>query len=459
MESKVNTIGLSRHGSVCGPAAKMPARVPAAGILRGWGFLNSFIRFRLIEGLALILFLAPASLGYSPLTHEAIIDSTWDDSIQPLLTTRFHAASVDDLREARAYAYGGSLIQDLGYCPLSSQLFSDLVHYVRSGDFIVALLEESQDVKEYAFALGALSHYAADSNGHSIAVNQAVPVAYPKLLAKYGNEITYADDATSHMRVEFAFDVLQVARGRYAPQRYHDAIGFKVAKSVLERAFKKTYGIEMKEIFASVDLAIATYRRFVSAVIPLATKVAWEIKKHEIKKLMPGITADRFVFSVSRARYEREWGEPYERGGLVAKTLALFFRILPKVGPLKAFAFKPLTRETERMFNLSFDTTLGQYRALLAEVRAGELLLPNRDFDTGRPTQMGEYQLADQAYAKLLNKLASHKPVQASAELCENIRRFYAEPSAPMAKRGSAWLLTCRVCLETHLEAVRGPRR
>lgn len=437
MKSKVNTIGLSRPGSVCGLEAKMPARVPA-GILRGRMFRNSFALFRLIGSLALILLLAQVSLGYSPLTHEAIIDSTWDDSIKPLLLTRFHSASADDLREARAYAYGGSLIQDMGYYPFSSKLFSDLVHYVRSGDFIVALLQESRDIKEYAFALGALSHYAADNNGHSIAVNQAVPVAYPKLRAKYGNEITYADDATSHIRVEFAFDVLQIARGHYAPQKYHDSIGFKVAKSMLERAFKNTYGIEMKEIFGSVDLAIGTYRRSMSMIIPLATKVAWEMKKDEIKNHVPGITSDRFVFSFSRASYEKEWGEQYEGGGVAAKTLAIFFRILPKVGPLKAFAFKPLTLETERMFILSFNTTLDQYRTLLDDVRAGQLDLPNRDFDTGRPTHMGEYQLADQAYAKLLNKLGGNKSVNASPDLCENIRMFYAEPSAPIAKRGGA---------------------
>jgi zinc dependent phospholipase C len=350
MKSKVNTKGLSRRSSVCGLEAKISARIPAARILRGRMFLISFTRFRLIGSLALILFLAQVSLGYSPLTHEAIIDSTWDDSIKPLLLTRFPTTSDDDLREARAYAYGGCLIQDMGYYPFSSKLFSDLVHYVRSGDFIVALLEVSQDIKEYAFALGALSHYAADNNGHSIAVNQAVPVAYPKLRAKHGDEITYGDDATSHIRVEFAFDVLQVARGHYAPQRYHDSIGFKVAKSMLERAFKNTYGIEMKEIFGSVALAIGTYRRSMSAIIPLATKVAWEIKRGEIKKVVPGITSDRFVFNVSHKSYEKEWGEQYEGGGIVAKTLAIFFRILPKVGPLKPFAYKPLTPETDRMF-------------------------------------------------------------------------------------------------------------
>lgn len=333
----------------------------------------------------------------------------------------------------------------MGYYPFSSKLFSDLVHYVRSGDFIVALLQESQNIKEYAFALGALSHYAADNNGHSIAVNQAVPVAYPKLRSKYGNEITYADDATSHIRVEFAFDVLQVARGHYAPQRYHNPIGFKVAKPMLERAFKNTYGIEMKEIYGSVDLAVGTYRRSMSVVIPLATKVAWEIKKDEIKKLAPGITSDQFVFNFSRKSYEKEWGEQYEGGGLVARTLAVFFRILPKVGPLKAFAFKPLTPETERMFILSFNTTLDQYRALLDDVRAGQLDLPNRNFDTGHQTHIGEYQFADQAYAKLLNKLADNKSVNVSPELCENISMFYAESSAPIVNGGGARLCARQV--------------
>jgi hypothetical protein len=131
---------------------------------------------------------------------------------KPLLLKRFPASTADELTQAHAYAYGGSIIQDLGYYPFGSKFYSDLTHYVRSGDFILNLIRESQDLDEYAFALGALSHYAADDNGHRMAVNVSVPLLYPKLRLKFGNSITYADDPFSHTKTEFGFDVFQAAK-------------------------------------------------------------------------------------------------------------------------------------------------------------------------------------------------------------------------------------------------------
>ena len=80
----------------------------------------------------------------------------------------------------------GCIIQDMGYYPFGSKFFSDLVHYVRTGDFIVNLIREAQTLNEFAFALGALAHYAADTQGHSVAVNRSVALEYPKLARKYG---------------------------------------------------------------------------------------------------------------------------------------------------------------------------------------------------------------------------------------------------------------------------------
>src|SRR5579871_1744172 len=146
----------------------------------------------------LFLFPIPAAYSYSVLTHEAIIDSAWDSAIKPLLLQRFPAATADELTEAHAYAYGGSIIQDLGYYPFGSKFFSDLTHYVRSADFILNMIRESQDLNEYAFALGSLSHYAADNDGHRMATNLSVPLLYPNLRLKFGATVTYADDPFSH---------------------------------------------------------------------------------------------------------------------------------------------------------------------------------------------------------------------------------------------------------------------
>src|SRR6266852_1988156 len=294
---------------------------------------------RTIAILTFLLFCSPLGNSYSVLTHEEIVDLLWKQKIQPLLLKRFPDATEEDLRKAHAYAYGGCILQDMGYYPFGNKFFSDLVHYVRTGDFILALIRNSQDLNEYAFSLGALAHYAADNNGHRIAINRAVPLLYPKLRVKFGDEVTYADDKASHLKTEFAFDVLQVARGRYAPNSYHSFIGFEVAVPVLERAFQDTYSLELKEVFTDLDRAVGSYRRTVSSIIPEMTKVAWQAKKDEIRKDVPSVTRRKFLYNLSRASYEKEWGTGYQKPGVRARLLAFFFRIVPKVGPFKALAF------------------------------------------------------------------------------------------------------------------------
>jgi hypothetical protein len=390
---------------------------------------------RSVLALALIFSLIQPALAYSVLTHEAIIDSVWADALKPLLLKRFPKATEEQLREAYAYAYGGAIVQDMGYYPFGSKLFTDLTHYVRSGEFIEALLKESRDLNEFAFALGALAHYTADSEGHSIAVNHAVPLLYPKLRAKYGDEVTYDEHATSHIRTEFAFDVTQVARGRYTSTEYRNFIGFKVAKPVLERAFKATYALEPKDVFADFDLAIGSYRRAASVIIPKMTKVAWETKKDDIEKLTPGVTQEKFLYRYTRADYKKEWGEQHDKPDFEDKLLAFFVSILPRIGPLKALSFKPITPETERLFLASFAVTLDQYRALLRQAKTGRVELANKNFDTGRPTHAGEYGLADEAYAELVTKLADRNFNSLSPELRQNILAFYSDLNAPIATK------------------------
>ena len=384
----------------------------------------------------LLLFPVPAAYSYSVLTHEAIIDSTWDSAIRPLLLKRFPDATADELTHAHAFAYGGCIIQDLGYYPFGSKLFSDLTHYVRVGDFILNLIRDSQDLDEYAFALGALSHYAADNNGHPLAVNRAVPLFYPKLGRKFGTLVTYADDPFSHSKTEFAFDVFQAAKGRYASAAYKDFIGFEVAKPLIERAFENTYGIRLGEVFMSVDLAIGSYRRAVGTILPAMTRVAWQIKKQEIRKDAPSVTRKTFLYNVSRSSYEKNWGNTYKRPGIRSKLLAFLFRILPKVGPLRPLDFKRLTPEIEKMYMASFNSTIERYRELLSEQKAGSLKLPNYNLDVGSFTAAGKYTLMDAAYSQLLHKLQGHY-TEIPQELRSDILAFYRDPVAPNSTKAN----------------------
>jgi hypothetical protein len=385
----------------------------------------------------LLLFPVPAVYSYSVLTHEAIIDSTWDSAIKPLLLKRFPAATVDELTAAHAFAYGGCIIQDLGYYPFGSKFFSDLTHYVRSGDFVLNLIRESQDLDEYAFALGALSHYAADNNGHSLAVNRAVPLFYPEMGRKFGKLVTYADDPHSHGQTEFAFDVFQAAKGRYASAAYKQFIGFQVAKPLLDRAFQDTYGMTLGKVFLDVELAIGSYRRAVGTILPAMTRVAWQIKKQEIRKDAPSATRKTFLFNLSRSSYEKQWGATYKKPGVRSKMLATVFRVMPKVGPWRPLSFKRLTPEIEQMYMASFNATIARYRELLLEQTAGRLKLPNNNLDVGNVTAAGKYTLMDAAYSELLHKLQGHY-TEISPELRSDILAFYSGPGLANSTKTNA---------------------
>jgi hypothetical protein len=368
--------------------------------------------------------------GYSVLTHEEVVDLLWADTIKPLLLQKFPNATEDDLHKAHAYAYGGCLVQDMGYYPFGNKMFSDLVHYVRSGDFVENLLTEATDINEYSFALGALAHYAADIAGHP-AVNAAVAAEFPELRAKYGPVVTYAEDNKAHIRTEFGFDVVQVAKQRYTSDAYHDFIGFEVSRPVLERAFIKTYGIKLEDIFKNLDFSIGTFRWSVSRAFPEMTRVALLTKQDEMVKENPSFARKKFLYNLKRSEYEKQWGKDYQKPGIGARVLAVFFKIIPKVGPFKTIAFKMPQPDTETLYLKSVNTTVDEYRGYLHDLQASKLSLENKDFDTGKPTQPGEYKLTDQTYAKLLDELAKIKFVGTHPDLRANILAFYADPAAP----------------------------
>ena len=387
-----------------------------------------------------ILAISSVCAAYSVLTHEQVVDLLWKDNIEPLLLKQFPQATPDDLKKAHAFAYGGCLVQDMGYYPFGNKYFSDLTHYVRSGDFILNLLKEASDLNEFAFALGALAHYSSDNMGHPT-VNESVALLFPNLRKKFGKEVTYEDNPKAHIRTEFGFDMTQVAKNRYTSDRYHDFIGFEVSKPVLERAFQDTYGIPLKDVIANEDLAIGSFRRAISKIVPEMTRVALLAREKQMVAETPNFNARKFRYYLSRANYQREWGKGYRKPGFGTKVLAFFLKFVPKIGPFKALDFKIPTRQTEDLYIASVNRTLDNYKSLLREVRAKDLKLTNTDFDTGRLTHAGEYKLTDKTYAHLLDLLAKNNFQQVTPDLRQNLLAFYKDPNDPVTTKSnhSAW--------------------
>jgi Zinc dependent phospholipase C len=387
--------------------------------------------------LAIALFLTTtgSTFGYSVLSHEALIDALWEPMLRPAILARFPGTPPEQLKDAHAYAYGGSIIQDMGFYPHGSGYFSDLTHYVRAGDFINALLADARTPNDLAFALGALSHFAGDCDGHRLGTNIGEALLYPKLVKKYGTPLTYEDDPSKHLKTEFGFDVLEVAKGNFASSAYHDFIGFKVAAAVLERAFRETYGFEMSTLFNDLQEAIGSYRRTVSNLVPLATRVAWAEHEDEIQQSRPGLTRRQFLFVMKRSRYESTWGKEYRRPSAWERFLAVLLRLIPPIGPLKTLRYKPLTPQVEQYFMHSFTVAVQHYRKQIESVQAKKPEIANLNFDTGEATPPTKYRLQDESYSFWLGQLAQNHYANLTPTIRDAILTYYSNLELPFATK------------------------
>lgn len=424
---------------------------------------------RLLVVLVLLAFVTPTRMNaYSLLTHEELIDLTWDDSIVPLLLSHYPNLTAAQLDRARAYAYGGCVIQDIGYYPFGDRAFSNLTHYVRTGDFVVSLFRNAHTANELAFAIGALSHYVGDSIGHAEATNVAVPVEFPKLRAKYGNSVNYAEGKHQHVQTEFAFDIDEIAHHRVAPLPYLRHIGLQVSMKQLALAYYQTYGLtENFSRFGGRRFNVPGYRFATRAFIPrIAYAVTLLHRNHEPDEPQ---SPERIAFDkqVNDMETANHWQAYRRHAGIGTYSLAALIFIIPKVGSLKLVAIKGPTVDTETEYLHSVVVSTNDLRERLERFTppgsnganglnsgANSNLpgpqrtslgsrhpLPNRDLDTGRVVQPGGYPLTDSTYADLLHRL-TRTPTQAIPPgIKEDIQAYYSNPDAPIGtkKDAGAW--------------------
>jgi uncharacterized protein (DUF433 family) len=369
--------------------------------------MRSFRSFRLpLASLLLVLLAIPQPThAYSVLTHEQLIDLTWTDSIQPLLLKRYPNLTPAQLREARAYAYGGCVIQDLGYYPLGKPLFSDLLHYVRTGDFIRALFRDAKSPDDVAFAIGALSHYMGDTIGHNESINLAVGTEFPALAAKYGPKVNYAEGTHQHVRAEFAFDVNEIAKHRLAPERYLNHIGFAIPVPLLTRAFYDTYGLDIANVLGHHRPTLRGYRYSVRTLLPRVAYAETLLYRNRIPPDVPSPALDSLNQQVATLAAQDQWDSYRRHAGIGTYLLAGFIFVLPKVGPFSNLSLRGPTPATEQDFVNSLVHTVDILRQTLAHATT-TANLPNKDLDTGDTIRPGTYRLCDETYANLLHEIA-----------------------------------------------------
>jgi hypothetical protein len=444
------------------------------------------LRLQVAVTLLLCLFgISSKAHGYSVLTHEQLIDLTWNTSIVPLLLSRYPTLTPAELEHARAYAYGGCVIQDIGYYPFGDKNFSDLTHYVRSGDFVVNLFRNAGNADELAFAIGALSHYIGDSVGHSQATNLAVPVEFPKLRRRYGNVVSYAEGEHQHVQTEFAFDIDEIANHRFAPVNYLRHVGLEVPTRQLALAFYQTYGL--REDFTQTRhhrVNVSGYRWAVHRFIPrVAYATTLLHRHHEPADVSSDPDVQRLIAEVKAVEQQNHWDEYRKHAGLLTYTLAGVIFIVPKFGPLKLTAVRGPTSQTEldyvhsvirstdalnhalRRFTPPPSTRPSAQQAAAADTHAlppptdplpakpgssqavprgsvdPQHPLLNRDLDTGNPVKPAGYPLTDETYAYLLHHLAQTPTVPVPPGVKEDILAYYADLSLPFATRKdpAAW--------------------
>ncbi|WP_158945126.1 zinc dependent phospholipase C family protein [Granulicella sp. S190] len=381
--------------------------------------------------LALLLTAIPA-VPYSVQTHQALIDLAWKQSIRPLLLKKFPTLTESQLQEAHAYAYGGSAIQDFGYYPFGNAFFSDLTHYVRSGDFVLSLLHNAHTPDELAFAVGSLSHYIGDNYGHKYAVNQSVPVEFPKLETKYGTSVNYAEDPHAHVQTEFAFDVNQLSKLRFAPSAYTKFVGLEVPQPLLRKAFFETYGLRLPDIIGSKETSIRIYRYAVRRFLPNIARAETLLHKKNFPTDLPSPDLDTLANDLHQAAADNNWEAYRKKPGIRSHLYAGFIFILPKIGTLKLLAIKGPNQQTEDLYIKSVNHSISALRLVLANYDNIGNYIANRDLDTGDVVKPGAYRLADETYAKLLATITKNPANVVPFQLKHDLIAYYADPQSPI---------------------------
>lgn len=384
-----------------------------------------------------MLLTAVPAVPYSVQTHEELIDLAWKQSIRPILLKQYPTLTETQLQRAHAFAYGGCAIQDFGYYPFGNAFFSDLTHYVRAGDFVLSLLHNAHTPDELAFAIGALSHYVGDNIGHSSAVNLSVPIEFPRLEHRYGPLVNYAEDPHAHVQTEFAFDINQLSKGRFAPSAYLKYVGLEVPPLLIRKAFFETYGLNLSEIIGNKDTSIHVYRSAVRSFIPNIARAETILHKKNFPEDLSGSDLSDLQNDLLQASTDNNWEAYRKTPGFRSHLYAGFIFILPKVGTLKLLAIKGPTQQTEELYVKSLNRSIKVLRKLLTDYDHIDLYLANRDLDTGNFVKPGGYSLTDKTYARLLEEITKHPANEVPIQLKHDLIAYYEDPDAPIITKKS----------------------
>jgi len=265
--------------------------------------------------------------------------------------------------EVRRAFLAGCLGPDMGMFPGGESLFSDLAHYVRSGELARAMIRCATSDTSRAFAWGWATHVLADALIHPF-----INVAAGDVRGR--ETLTYADDPGLHLVVEIGADGRYFERWKQLAPPKLTPIPADVAQHVAS-AFDAVYGkiITLRQVSNSLKAWSRWHR------------VAIDVSEAASAKLYGGRGGELGLRGLARLLVKSSTGLCFRRSRLYALTHPL--RPSPRA---ESFIETAITEFSERFREHERDTLAS---------------LPNYNLDTGEVEDVVSYPLAVSTLAKL----------------------------------------------------------
>jgi len=234
------------------------------------------------------------------------------------------------------------------------------------------------------------------------------------------------------VQTEFAFDVNQLSKLRFAPSAYLRYVGLNVPNTLLRKAFFETYGLDLPDIIGTRQATLRVYRFAARRFLPNIARAEVVLHKKSFPADVPSPELDTLTKDLLQASADNDWERFRNPPGIGTHIFAGFIYILPKVGALKLLAIQGPQVQTEDLYIKSVNHSINSVRYTLAHFDTIQRYLPNRDLDTGFVVKPGGYRLTDETFARLLEKLAEHSERPIPAQVKHDIIAYYANPNAPI---------------------------
>jgi len=215
--------------------------------------------------------------------------------INALLLKKIPAGKPRRIEQAQAYAYGGAIIQDSWLLPIRQPLFKR-PHAFTSAAAISskALLARRQGCPRVRFSPSVRSRITLRTTTViASAPTEPFPICYRPPEEIRRQRFVLRTTGWRHVKTDLVSTSTKSAE-RYAPDSYHDFIGFEVSRPVFEQAFRETYALS-ERVLCERKTKFSSYRHDVSSIQSHASPGT---SRKTIKDDIQNATKRKFLFNL-----------------------------------------------------------------------------------------------------------------------------------------------------------------